>query len=95
MLIVTNVSAGQSLVRIAEKKDCQSLLDLRQMPVKLGTSVLQLVQGVYFREVPLTDTIHRQILYTNLCAFGEREAHDLVIDRNLPTTTYQGRKSHD
>jgi hypothetical protein len=52
--------------------------------------VLQIVQGKYFRDVPLTDTVHRAVLYTNLRAFGEREARDLPFGRILPSTTFDG-----
>jgi hypothetical protein len=52
--------------------------------------VLQIVQGKYFRDVPLTDTLHRGILYTNLRAFGDREAHNLLFGRILPSTNFDG-----
>lgn len=52
--------------------------------------MLQIVQGMYFRDVPLTDTLHRGILYTNLRAFGDRQAHSLLFGRLLPSTTFHG-----
>ncbi|MBB4087086.1 hypothetical protein [Sphingomonas carotinifaciens] len=52
--------------------------------------MLQLVQGMYFRDVPLTDTVHRGILYTNLRAFGDREPIDLPFGRLLPSTAMHG-----
>lgn len=52
--------------------------------------MLQIVQGMYFRDVPLTDTTHRGILYTNLHAFGDRQVHPLIFGRILPTTTWGG-----
>jgi len=52
--------------------------------------MLQIVQGKYFRDVPLTDTIQRGILYTNLRAVGDREAHSLLFGRLLPSTITQG-----
>lgn len=52
--------------------------------------MLQIVQGMYFRNVPLTDTLHRGVLYTNLRSFGTQVAHDLLFGRLLPSTSYEG-----
>ncbi len=52
--------------------------------------VLQIVQGLYFRDVPLTNTIHRGIFYTNLRAFGDRQARSLPFGRLLPSTPSHG-----
>lgn len=51
--------------------------------------MLQIVQGMYFRPVPLTDTLHRGIFYTNLRFFGD-QAPELVFGRLLPSTTHHG-----
>ncbi|WP_443478349.1 hypothetical protein ACLIMP_22010 [Novosphingobium aerophilum] len=52
--------------------------------------MLQIVQGRYFRDVPLTDTTHRGIFYTNLRAFGDRNARIFPFGRLLPSTTHHG-----
>lgn len=51
--------------------------------------MLQIVQGKYFRPVPLTDTLHRGIYYTNLRFFGD-QAPEFVFGRLLPSTTFHG-----
>lgn len=52
--------------------------------------MLQIVQGLYFRDVPLTDTLHRAILFTNLRAIGDRQARSLPFGKLLPSTTFHG-----
>lgn len=52
--------------------------------------MLQIVQGLYFRDVLLTDTMHRAILFTNLRAIGDREARSLLFGKLLPSTTFHG-----
>lgn len=54
--------------------------------------MLQIVQGMYFRPVPLTDTLHRGIFYTNLRAFREQTL-TFVFGRLLPSTTFDGPRT--
>lgn len=49
--------------------------------------MLQIVQGGYFRPVPLTDTLHRSVFYTNLRTFHDQEL-ELVFGRLLSSTTF-------
>lgn len=55
-----------------------------------GIGMLQIVQGLYFRDVPLTNTTHRGVFYTNLRAFGNRDARSLPFGRLLPSTPFHG-----
>lgn len=54
--------------------------------------MLQIVQGAYFRDVPLTDELQRAVCYTNLRAF---RAQDLtfVFGRLLPSTAFRGPRT--
>jgi hypothetical protein len=54
--------------------------------------MLQIVQGMYFRDVPLTHEVQRAVCYTNLRAF---RAQDLafVFGRLLPSTTFKGPRT--
>lgn len=54
--------------------------------------MLQIVQGMYFRPVPLTDTLHRGIYFTNL-RFLRDAVPELIFGRLLPSTTFQGVRS--
>ena len=54
--------------------------------------MLQIIQGMYFRPVPLNTKLHRAVFYTNLCAFRE-EVVDLQFSRILPSTNFQGVRS--
>ena len=52
--------------------------------------MLQIVQGMYFRDVPLTETNHRAILYTNLRALGDRNTRSLLFGTLMPSTVFHG-----
>ncbi len=54
--------------------------------------MLQIMQGMYFREVPLTDTVHRGIYYTNLRVYRDQSL-SFVFGRLLPSTTFQGLRT--
>lgn len=49
--------------------------------------MLQIVQGMYFRDVPLTDTVHRGIFYTN-ARFEHKSELSFVFGRLYPSTTF-------
>lgn len=49
-------------------------------------SVLQIVTGMYFRDVPLYETTHRAVLYTNASSLS-RDAIELPVGRFLLATT--------
>ncbi len=51
--------------------------------------MLQIVQGAYFRPVPLTDTVHRGVFHTNLRTFRD-QALELIFGRLLPSTSFSG-----
>lgn len=48
--------------------------------------MLQIVTGMYFRDVPLYETTHRAVLYTNASSLS-RDAIDLPVGRFLFSTT--------
>ncbi|QGL77846.1 hypothetical protein [Stenotrophomonas maltophilia] len=48
--------------------------------------MLQIVQGMYFRQVPLTNNTHRGVFFTNLRALGNREPYVLMFGRVMPST---------
>ncbi|MBD58512.1 MAG: hypothetical protein CL808_00080 [Citromicrobium sp.] len=54
--------------------------------------MLQIVQGAYFRPVPLTDTLHRGVLYTNLRTF-DHQALEFMFGRLLPSTAFDGLRT--
>jgi hypothetical protein len=54
--------------------------------------MLQIVQGAYFRPVPLTDTLHRGVFYTNLRALRD-QAPELMFGRLLPSTAFSGTQT--
>lgn len=49
--------------------------------------MLQIVTGMYFRPVELTETLHRSVLYTNLW-IHPAQAIDLQVARILPSTEW-------
>lgn len=49
--------------------------------------MLQIVTGMYFRDVPLNETTHRTVLYTNASSLS-REAIELPIGRFLFATSF-------
>ncbi|MCF1459710.1 hypothetical protein FS827_00070 [Agrobacterium vitis] len=49
--------------------------------------MLQIVQGAYFRPVPLTDTLHRGVFHTNLWSF-RAQALEFTFGRILPSTAF-------
>lgn len=51
--------------------------------------MFQIVQGMYFRPVPLTNTTHRQVYYTNL-SFQRNVIVDAPFGRLLPSTEFNG-----
>lgn len=51
--------------------------------------MFQIVQGMYFRPVPLTNTTHRQVYYTNL-SFQRNVIVDAPFGRLLPSTEFSG-----
>lgn len=54
--------------------------------------MLQIVQGMYFRQVPLTDTLHRGVYYTNLWTARDQSL-TLSFGRILPSTTFHGPRT--
>lgn len=54
--------------------------------------MLQIVQGMYFRPIPLTDTLHRGVYYTNLRAFSSQSLN-FVFGQLLPSTTFHGPRT--
>lgn len=54
--------------------------------------MLQIVQGNYFRDVPLTDVLQRAVCYTNLRAFREQDL-TFVFGRLLPSTAFRGPRT--
>lgn len=54
--------------------------------------MLQIVQGRYFRDVPLTSKLHRGIYYTNLL-FLREDKIDFVFGSILPSTNFNGLRS--
>lgn len=55
-------------------------------PIGEHGGMLQIVTGMYFRDVPLYETTHRAVLYTNASSLA-REAIELPIGRFLFATT--------
>lgn len=51
--------------------------------------MFQLVHGMYFRDVPLTDTTQRGVFYTNLRLY-RAEPIELPFGRLLPSTAFRG-----
>lgn len=51
--------------------------------------MLQIVQGAYFRDVPLTDELQRAVCYTNLRASREQDL-TFAFGRLLPSTAFRG-----
>lgn len=54
--------------------------------------MLQIVQGAYFRPVPLTDTLHRSVFYTNLWTLRDH-ALEFIFGRLLPSTVFGGLRT--
>ena len=54
--------------------------------------MLQIVQGSYFRDVPLTDVLQRAVCYTNLRAFREQDL-TFIFGRLLPSTAFKGPRT--
>ena len=54
--------------------------------------MLQIVQGAYFRPVPLTDTLHRGVFYSNLRTFRD-QAPEFMFGRLLHSTAFGGLRT--